>query len=109
MDGPIIDDARLRSFTAGDPALERELLHLYLETAALYLDRMRRAIDDAAAWRRSAHALKGASANIGAVAVARLAQRYEQDPPSLAALGALESELAEVRSLVTARNAAPTP
>jgi HPt (histidine-containing phosphotransfer) domain-containing protein len=97
MDQPIIDRKRLASFSAGDTALERELLALYLETAALYVDRMRRAGNDVAAWRSGAHALKGASANIGAVAVARLAARYEQEPPNLSALGLLEREIGEVQ------------
>ncbi len=100
MDGPIVDRQRLESFTAGDAALERELIALYLETAALYLDRMRRAANDPAVWRSIAHALKGASANIGAVAVARLAARCEHEAPSLAALQMLECEIAEVRRVI---------
>ncbi len=101
IDGPVIDRRRLASFTGGDAALERELIELYLETAALYVDRMRRATDDAASWRSGAHALKGASANVGAVAVARLAARCEQEAPSLDALGVLESEIEEVRRSAT--------
>ncbi|MFW5680647.1 MAG: Hpt domain-containing protein [Pseudomonadota bacterium] len=107
MDGPIIDRERLASFSAGDAALERELLALYLETAALYVDRMRRAGNDAAAWRSGAHALKGASANIGAVAVARLAARYEQETPNLGALGQLEREIGEVRQVADTLSSTP--
>lgn len=100
MSEPILDRDRLAAFTAGDRELERELLELYLETAALYLDRMRRAMDDPAAWRSAAHALKGASANIGAVAVARLAARQEVTAPDLAAMELLAAELMAVRLAV---------
>ena len=92
----IVDLDRLASFTQGDPALEAELVALYVETARLYLARLRRAGDDAGEWQRAAHALKGASANLGAFMVARLAAEQEQQAPSLAALRALEAELAAV-------------
>jgi HPt (histidine-containing phosphotransfer) domain-containing protein len=92
----IVDLDRLYSFTQGDTALEAELAALYVETAQLYLARLRRAGDDAAAWQRAAHALKGASANIGAVVVARLAAEQEQEHPSIAALRALEAEVSAV-------------
>jgi HPt (histidine-containing phosphotransfer) domain-containing protein len=100
MTDTILDRDRLASFTAGDSQLERELLALYLETAALYLDRMRRALDDPGAWRSAAHALKGASANIGAVAVARLAARQELAPPDLGAIDVLDVEIDAVRRAV---------
>ena len=73
---------RLTSFTDGDGQLERELSSLYLSTATLYLKELRGAFTNAAAWERAAHALKGASANIGAEEVARLAAEAEHAPPS---------------------------
>lgn len=104
-DHPIVDFARLDAFTDGDRALEAEFAALYVETAQLYLARLRRAGDDAATWQRAAHALKGASANIGAVVVARLAAEQEQKSPSLAALRALEAEVAAVCQLFRERGA----
>ena len=92
----IVDLDRLASFTQGDPALEAELVALYVETARLYLARLRRAGDDASEWQRAAHALKGASANLGAVMVAKRAAEQEQEAPSLVALRALEADLAAV-------------
>lgn len=92
----VVDLDRLDSFTQGDTALEAELAALYVETAQLYLARLRRAGDDAAEWQRTAHALKGASANIGAAVVARLAAEQEQASPSIAALRTLEAEVAAV-------------
>jgi HPt (histidine-containing phosphotransfer) domain-containing protein len=93
---PILASERLEAFTQGDAALEAELAALYAETAQLYLARLRRAGDDVAEWQRAAHALKGASANVGAVLVARLAAEQEQARPSLAALRDLEGEVAAV-------------
>lgn len=102
----IIDDGRLASFTGGDKELEAELVALYVETAQLYLTRLRGALDDVAAWQRAAHALKGASANIGALLVARLAAENEQGEPSLGALRRLEAEVAAVREVFRARGSA---
>ncbi|MEO1092339.1 MAG: Hpt domain-containing protein [Pseudomonadota bacterium] len=93
------DRGRLSGFSGGDPGLERELVDLFLETAALYVDRLKRAVDDPDAWRSTAHALKGASANIGAVAVAKLAAQQEQATPNLAALDSLVAEIAAVGAL----------
>lgn len=102
----IIDDARLASFTGDDKALEAEFVELYLETAQLYVGRLRSALDDTAAWQHAAHALKGASANIGALVVAQLAAEYEQNEPSLTALRRVEGELAAVRDAFRARGTA---
>jgi CheY-like chemotaxis protein len=99
---------RLDEFTEGDPQLERELSQLYLETAAHYLDALRRALADADVWSRTAHALKGASANIGAGEMARLAQAAEHAPPSPDRVAQLEAALAEVRGFFRER-AAETP
>lgn len=100
---PIVDLHRLHAFTQGDAALEAELVALYVETAQLYLARLRRAGDDVGEWQRAAHALKGASANIGAVMVARLAAEQEQRSPTIAALRGLEAELAAVCALFRER------
>lgn len=103
----IIDTARLESFTGGDAALETELAGLFLETAQLYVARLRQSLDDAAAWQRSAHALKGASANIGAVLVARLAADEEQREPRLEALQQIEREIVAVREQFRRRGTLP--
>lgn len=102
----IIDDERLSAFTGGDRELEAELVALYVETAQLYLARLRGALDDAAGWQRAAHALKGASANIGALVVAQLAADNEQREPSLGALRRLEVEVAAVCDVFRARGSA---
>jgi CheY-like chemotaxis protein len=89
---------RFTSFTDGDGQLERELGSLYVATADLYLEEMRAALAaDGAGWSRAAHALKGASANIGATDMARLAAEAEKSAASPELLRALEKRLAEVR------------
>ncbi len=106
-DETIIDEARIRDFTGGDRELEAELVALYLETAQLYLSRLAAAEGDIVAWQRAAHALKGASANLGAVTVASLAAEQEQSVPQLPALRRLEAELGAVRERFRARGTAP--
>jgi CheY-like chemotaxis protein/HPt (histidine-containing phosphotransfer) domain-containing protein len=103
---------RLNSFTAGDPQLERELISLYLATAGVYLDEMRGALGGGGGWAKAAHALKGASGNIGAAAVASLAGDAETCGPSPDRLAKLAAALDEVRAFLRQRTAAtlrPTP
>ena len=96
--GALLDLAHLESFTGGDRALEDELVALYLATAASYVERMRAALQDRAAWAGGAHALKGASANFGAVAVAALAAKAELSQPHGGQLERIEQALDEVRT-----------
>jgi CheY-like chemotaxis protein len=88
---------RFTSFTDGDGQLERELGSLYVATADLYLEEMRAALGGSGGWSRAAHSLKGASANIGATEMARLAAQAEKAPASPELLAALDEALAEVR------------
>jgi CheY-like chemotaxis protein/HPt (histidine-containing phosphotransfer) domain-containing protein len=98
-----IDVAQLDAFTDGDEALERELVTLYIKTARRYLEEMRTAAKAGASWEGSAHALKGASANIGAGDVAALAAAAERTPPSHDMIGALAAALGEVEAFFAAR------
>lgn len=103
-----LDFERLSSFTDGDVQLERELTSLYLSTAAIYIGQMRSAAAGGEGWSRAAHALKGASANIGAAEVARLAADAEGAPAGAERLGRIEEALAEVREVLQERHLAPT-
>jgi HPt (histidine-containing phosphotransfer) domain-containing protein len=98
-----IDTARFESFTAGDPELERELGALFLTTAAHLLDRLRRSLGSPGDWRDAAHALKGASSNIGAPLLAELAERAERLDGSPALLAELEAQLARVQAFFEER------
>lgn len=101
---------QLESFTDGDDQLERELGSLYLATAALYLDEMRDALETGGDWSQPAHALKGASANIGATELARLTAEAEHALPSPGQLAEIERALDAVRGFFRHRlDAAPRP
>jgi HPt (histidine-containing phosphotransfer) domain-containing protein len=98
---PVIDFDHLHSFTDGDPQLEGELLTLFLSTSNIYLARMRAALAAGESWTATAHALKGASANLGARRVMVLARTAEDAPASPAQLQELHAALEEVRALAT--------
>lgn len=98
-----IDLTHFRSFTEGDAQLERELGSLYLSTASIYLDEICRAVEENRDWRNAAHALKGASANIGARDIAALAERSERDLPSGETLAQLRSCIDLVRDFFERR------
>ena len=96
---PVLDMAHLRSFTDGDPQLERELSTLFLATAETYLRDLREALTRGRPWTSIAHALKGASANLGARRLAALALAAERSQPDRAQLQAIEHALEDVRAL----------
>ncbi len=95
---PIIDLDHLSGFTDGDLQLEGELLALFLSTSAVYLERMREALGTGQNWSAHAHALKGASANLGARRVTGLALIAERSEPDAAQLEALRAAVEEVRA-----------
>ncbi len=92
----VIDQAHLASFTDGDVALEDELAELFVSTARGYLKRMQEAVLEERAWSAEAHALKGASANLGAKRVAALARQAEFLPPSEERIDAMIDAVNEV-------------
>ena len=96
---PVIDLERLYSFTDGDPQLENELLTLFLSTADIYLARMSQALGTGEPWTATAHALKGASANLGARRVMALALAAEHTDANAEQLEALRGAIEEVRAL----------
>lgn len=95
---PVLDLDHLFTFTDGDPQLEDELLALFLSTAELYLASMSEALHSGESWSASAHALKGASANLGARRVMALALAAERLPPAQAQLEALRQAIDQVRA-----------
>lgn len=100
---PVVDLAHLAGFSDGDPALERELADLYLSTAEGYVLGLGQA-PDPESWRKTAHALKGASANLGARRVAALALRAEKAAPDPTVLADLGEALADVRAFFDSRH-----
>jgi hypothetical protein len=102
-DQPILDLEHLASFTDGDRSLEDELAALYLSTAEVYLGQMREALEGGGSWRSAAHALKGASANLGARRVAALALAAEHSSPTAALLGPLRAGIEDVKGFFAGR------
>jgi two-component system sensor histidine kinase/response regulator len=111
---PDLDLERLQLVTDGESALEDELLGIFLESARETLEDLRGALEarDARLLRAHAHALKGSSQTIGAIALGELAGELERlgDTSDLAsAYGALLSADAAFERLtlaITARRLA---
>lgn len=72
----ILDRAFLAGLCDGDKAFEDEILSLFLESAAIYLDELEASAkgDD---WPRIAHKFKGAARAVGALELASLCQSAE--------------------------------
>ncbi|NJO08412.1 MAG: Hpt domain-containing protein [Leptolyngbyaceae cyanobacterium SL_1_1] len=74
-----IDLEQLQQISGGDPEFEQELLQLFVEDAAAQVEALRAAIaqQNGSAIEETAHHLKGASANVGATAIAQAASKLE--------------------------------
>lgn len=101
----IVDLDHLSTFTDGDNELEAELFDLYLTTARRYLQAMRAALREERGWSAEAHALKGASGNLGACRVAALAKDAEFEAPSSARLQVLKLAVDDVETFFAGRQA----
>ncbi len=75
----LFDPARLRAIDGGDRTFMNEILNLFLADTASRLEATRQAVEqsDADRIRREAHTIKGASANIGAMALREAAFALE--------------------------------
>ena len=102
-DEPVIDVDHLDGFTDGDRQLEGELAALFLSTAEVYVERMGQALAAGESWAGTAHALKGASANLGARRLALIARLAEHAPPDAATLEDVQGAFAEIRDFFHAR------
>jgi HPt (histidine-containing phosphotransfer) domain-containing protein len=102
-DQAVMDLDHLDGFTAGDRQLEGELAALFLSTAEVYVGRMSQALTSGESWTGPAHALKGASANLGARRLAVLARLAEQSEPDATTLDEVRRALDEVRDFFEAR------
>jgi signal transduction histidine kinase/DNA-binding response OmpR family regulator len=106
-----VDLQRVQSLTEGDTALEREIVALYLADTEARLAALEAALRDGDKddLTRTAHAIRGASANIGAGRMRELCVYFqeivERDKLAAApeALAALRDELARVRRFLAPR------
>ena len=103
----IFDRAHLNRYTAGDAALEAELVGLLRDQAARCLAAMETA-NDANAWKAAAHTLKGASRGVGAFELGEACQRAENAPQSawpvarMEVRRAAEATFAEIETVLAA-------
>ena len=75
----VFDRERLRELTDGDAEFEQELIETFKDSAQTILVQLRAHLvdGDAGGIGRQAHALKGASVNIGADAISKCAAEIE--------------------------------
>jgi HPt (histidine-containing phosphotransfer) domain-containing protein len=105
------DEDQLDAITGGDAEFEREVLEEYVASAPRDVEKLRNAIasGDAAATGAAAHALKGASATIGAKSFAAIALELEHagkkndlaNAPE--AMARLDADFAQLMTLVKGR------
>jgi HPt (histidine-containing phosphotransfer) domain-containing protein len=72
-----IDLDHLSQYTAGDPALEAEILGMFVPSAIAYVDQMQDGATNTD-WHVAAHSLKGVARGVGAFEVADLAEAAEK-------------------------------
>jgi len=101
---PAIDLAHLGRMTLGDAALERDVLALFCQQAAMLLDRMRGETPKTTA--AFAHTLSGSARGIGAWRVAEAAEalegsaRRQSDPKAICDLGRLSAAVIEAQAAI---------
>ncbi|OQY44402.1 MAG: hypothetical protein B6240_10585 [Desulfobacteraceae bacterium 4572_87] len=87
-----VNPRRLRDLTGGDKDFEREIIDLFLKDTSRHLDQLETAVKeaDAPSVEASAHAIRGAAANMGAEKFRKLAQGLELKGKNSALHGADE-------------------
>jgi CheY-like chemotaxis protein/HPt (histidine-containing phosphotransfer) domain-containing protein len=98
-EGPIFDRAALVARLMDDDELAQGILTLFLESTPEQIDSLRRSLDsgDTVAAKRTAHAIKGASSNIGGERLRHVASEMEQAAHA-GDLHAAKGHLAELQS-----------
>lgn len=106
IDEPVLlDTEHLGKYTLGDEALEREVLQMFLDQSALYMERLENP-ESTGDWQETAHALKGCAHAIGAFRVGMRAARLEKMAEPLktsvrcAVLALLQKDIEETRAAI---------
>lgn len=94
-DVPVLDLVHLSCQTFGDPALEREVLRLFVDQARQTGDALKHARSNDERLRLC-HLLNGSARGVGAMEVAQAAQNGELDPACDSALAAIAASVARV-------------
>jgi CheY-like chemotaxis protein/HPt (histidine-containing phosphotransfer) domain-containing protein len=102
-----IDLTHLRHFTDGDAEEERALFRIFLERSEDNITALQSALAIGAneEWRKSAHLLKGASANLGAKGLSGICAEAEKNHTASIAekqnyLGSMRQELTQIRHFI---------
>lgn len=110
--GRLIDRQQLSDLSGGDAGFEAELLQVFIADTLDQLQALEQAIAGAN-WTQTlqiAHHIKGASANVGAIAIAAAAAEVEtaghrqQSKVILSALARLKQQVSELQSYLQANN-----
>lgn len=73
-----IDFSNIREFTEGDPEIEIELFEEFISSSAPLLKNLEDSVsNDQDLWKKSAHAFKGISLNLGAEALGSLCMQAQ--------------------------------
>ena len=106
-----VDLTRLHEFTEGDKDTENMVINLFLETAYESFDRLKNAqlSDESDEWSKAAHSFKGASGNLGAMALHAICSDAEHKGDVSKAekdliLGSLFAEFGKVESYLKGLN-----
>lgn len=106
-----VDLSRLHEFTEGDKDTENMVINLFLETAYESFDRLKNAqlSDESDEWSKAAHSFKGASGNLGAMALHAICSDAEHKGDVSKAekdliLGSLYAEFGKVESYLKGLN-----
>lgn len=73
----LLDTEFLAKYTLGNTGLEREVLHMFIDQSALYLERLK-SPETTKDWAEAAHSLKGSARGIGAFKVGMRAAQLEK-------------------------------
>jgi HPt (histidine-containing phosphotransfer) domain-containing protein len=73
----LFDTDHLETYTLGDHSIENEVLHMFLDQTALYMERLQ-CPRDAKDWYETAHSLKGSAKGVGAFKVGKRAEQLEK-------------------------------
>lgn len=92
---PVLDLVHLSCQTFGDPALEREVLWLFVDQARQTGDALQHARSNDERLRLC-HLLKGSARGVGAIEVAQAAQNGERDPASEGAMAHIAASVVRV-------------
>ncbi len=104
-DVALLDTEHLGKFTLGDEKLEREILDMFIEQAALHMSRLRTP-ESTKDWFEAAHSLKGCARGIGAFRVGERAAQLEkiaeplQDSVRCAILTLLQADLEQTKTAI---------